>query len=66
MTHFYMTNPSEVEPRFCKVTDRLLTPGEVVEITEKVASTLLCANVSEFFVGYDQPDWDYYHAPRSL
>lgn len=59
-----MTNPSEEKPRHCALTDRTLAPGEVVEVTEAQASTLLGEEPNGFFVGYEMPDWDYYRAPR--
>jgi hypothetical protein len=63
VTRFYTTNPSETEFRFCKHLGQTLAPGEVIEVTEATAASILNDGV-EFFVGFDTPDWDYYHAPR--
>ena len=65
MTRFYMTNPSDDEPRTCALIDRTLEPGDIVEITEAQASTLLGEEPNGFFVGYELPDWDHYHADRA-
>lgn len=58
-----MTNPSEAESRFCPPISRTLEAGEIVEVTETQAASVI-ANEPMFFVGYDEPDWPYYHAPR--
>lgn len=65
MTRLFMTNPSENEPRHCALINRTLEPGEIVQISEAKASTLLGEEPNGFFVGFDPPDWDYYHAPRA-
>jgi len=44
--------------------DRTLGPHDVVEVTEQQAAVLLSEEPNGFFVGYEPPDWDYYHAPR--
>ena len=44
--------------------DRTLQPEEVVVITEAQAAELLAEEPTGFFVGYDEPAWDYFHAPR--
>lgn len=63
MSRFYLTNPSETKRQFCAEVGRDIEPGEVIPVTEAVASTLMNAH-SPLYVGYDEPDWDYYHAAR--
>lgn len=65
MIRLFMTNPSESESRHCAQIDRTLEPGEIVAISEVQAATLLALEPTGFFVGYDEPDWDYYRAPRA-
>lgn len=65
MIRLFMTNPSEDTPKHCALTERTIGPREIVEVTESQAATLLAEEPNGFFVGYEPPDWDYYHAPRA-
>jgi hypothetical protein len=65
MTHWYMTNPSDVQPRSCALINQTLQPGEIVEITEEQAAQMLATEPTGFFVGYDEPEWEYFHAERT-
>ena len=47
------------------MTDVTLAPGESVEVSEVVAAKHLADEPDGFFIGYEFPDWDYYHAPRA-
>jgi hypothetical protein len=64
MIRTYLTNPSDHSPKHCALIDRTLEPGEVIPISEQVAAELLALEPTGFFVGYDEPDFDYHHAPR--
>ena len=65
MIRLFMTNPSEIKLAKCALTDLTLEPGDDVEVSEPVGAAHLATEPDGFFIGYEDPDWDYFHAPRA-